>query len=229
MQPSKIISRPFRWQDLGITREDIIHCLGSGDNGLLNILDLEGIEGNYGNIGNAMAGFVVYDNVTLSMETFTLKAGGQDLVIGPLLAPRFSGIEHLALFICNAGYLWEQRAKELFMAGEMLEGYLVDSLGLAVTDKLTSLVQKMITGEMHNTGLSFTNIYSPGYCRWELTEQQKLFNLLPYGFCGVTLSDSCLMSPVKSVSGIIGIGKSVSDEGHQCEICEMQACYLRKN
>jgi hypothetical protein len=46
-----------------------------------------------------------------------------------------------------------------------------------------------------------------------VAEQHKLFSLLPPGICGITLSDSALMHPIKSVSGITGIGKHCKQKG----------------
>jgi len=68
------------------------------------------------------------------------------------------------------------------------------------------------------------DLFSPGYCNWSMAEQQKLFSLLPPGFCGIQLSPSSLMHPIKSVSGIIGIGTSCKQKGYQCEWCNDKDC-----
>jgi len=60
---------------------------------------------------------------------------------------------------------------------------------------------------MRDSGKKITNRYSPGYCGWDVTEQHKLFQLMPENYCGIKLTPSALMDPVKSISGIIGIGK----------------------
>ncbi|MCK7538940.1 MAG: hypothetical protein MZV63_52410 [Marinilabiliales bacterium] len=46
-----------------------------------------------------------------------------------------------------------------------------------------------------------TNRFSPGYCGWDVAEQHKLFSFFKDNFCGITLTESALMNPVKSVSG----------------------------
>ena len=43
--------------------------------------------------------------------------------------------------------------------------------------------------------------YSPGYCGWPTRGQRPLFDALRPEEIGVTLNDSCLMSPIKTVSG----------------------------
>jgi hypothetical protein len=78
------------------------------------------------------------------------------------------------------------------------------------------------------SGMKITNRYSPGYCSWNVSEQKKLFSLLPEGCCGITLSASSLMSPIKSISGIIGMGRSVEFKEYVCEICSMKDCIFRQ-
>ncbi|MEI6755003.1 MAG: vitamin B12 dependent-methionine synthase activation domain-containing protein [Paludibacter sp.] len=51
--------------------------------------------------------------------------------------------------------------------------------------------------------------YSPRHCSWHVREHKQLFSLFPEKPCGVGLNESSLMHPVKSVSGIIGLGKDI--------------------
>ena len=75
-----------------------------------------------------------------------------------------------------------------------------------------------------NQGLETSNFYSPGHRDWNISEQMNLFSLLPDNFCGVTLSKSLLMNPIKSVSGIIGVGKSLKQNRYQCNLCNDMNC-----
>ena len=72
--------------------------------------------------------------------------------------------------------------------------------------------------------------YSPGYCDWPLKDQGKIFDLLSPDVAGVRLSIECLMSPRKSVSGIIGIGPSevVKKHIHACSKCNRIDCSYRR-
>jgi hypothetical protein len=75
--------------------------------------------------------------------------------------------------------------------------------------------------------MKITNRYSPGYCGWDVSDQHKLFSLLPNNFCGIKLTENALMIPIKSVSAVIGIGKNVERKDYQCSICEIEFCYKR--
>ncbi len=72
--------------------------------------------------------------------------------------------------------------------------------------------------------------YSPGYCGMPLTEQTKLFGLFDPENVGVRLSSDCLMRPLKSVSGLIGLGpaEDVKEFGSPCDRCELRGCAMRR-
>ncbi|NSW95142.1 MAG: methionine synthase, partial [Bacteroidales bacterium] len=77
-------------------------------------------------------------------------------------------------------------------------------------------------------GLNITNRFSPGYCGWDVAEQHKLFSLLPGNFCKIRLTESALMDPIKSVSGIIGAGLHVKRRPYTCNFCDMKDCIYRR-
>ncbi len=49
--------------------------------------------------------------------------------------------------------------------------------------------------------------YSPGYCGWHVSGQMALFDYLGPDAVGITLTESFLMHPLKSVSGVIVAGQ----------------------
>jgi hypothetical protein len=81
--------------------------------------------------------------------------------------------------------------------------------------------------EYYSNDLQTTNSYSPGYCGWHVREQKQLFSLLPDNPCGIKLNNSRLMHPVKSVSGIIGLGIGIEQTPYACEICGLKGCFKK--
>jgi hypothetical protein len=135
---------------------------------------------------------------------------------------------YYALFIVTAGPGPENLARSLMSEGNYLEGYIADLVASALVDSAADQVQEQVRKLVHKQGLKITNRYSPGYCSWSVAEQQKLFSLFPAGCCGISLSGSSLMSPVKSISGIVGVGSDVTYREYTCEICSMKDCKYRK-
>jgi cobalamin-dependent methionine synthase I len=93
-------------------------------------------------------------------------------------------------------------------------------------DRLTERVRDQLGGD---EGLTMR--YSPGYCDWPLEEQRILFDLLPENPVGVPLSEDCLMSPKKSISGVLGVGphELVRKWGNACEDCGEHDCLYRRD
>ncbi len=89
--------------------------------------------------------------------------------------------------------------------------------------KVISGIEQTLTGDE-----KISNAYSPGYCGWALTEQRKLFALFDEKPCGITLTESCLMLPVKSISSVLAIGKNVVKAPYGCEICTKTDCYKKR-
>jgi len=133
-----------------------------------------------------------------------------------------------ALFIVSAGPGPENLARSLMSEGKYLEGYIADLVASALVDSAADQIQEQVRNFAQKQGVNITNRYSPGYCSWNVVEQQKLFSLFPEGCCGISLSESSLMSPVKSISGIIGLGPDVKYSDYTCEICPMGDCAFRK-
>ena len=132
-----------------------------------------------------------------------------------------------ALFLCTIGDKMEKWSKQLLIDGDPAKSFIVDSVASTVVETVTDLLHDYIGQRMSENGLSITNRYSPGYCNWPVSEQQLFFSLLPKDFCGVMLNESSLMSPVKSVSGIIGIGKEVKYKEYICDRCGVKDCTHR--
>jgi len=116
----------------------------------------------------------------------------------------------------------------LKLSGDILSEFLADAIGSEIVEATVRYVTAKITDYADEKGYGTTKPYSPGYCQWHVREQQSLFSLLPEHPCGIRLNSSCLMHPIKSVSGIVGIGVDVKTAPYGCEICKLKTCYKRK-
>ena len=119
------------------------------------------------------------------------------------------------------------RSQFYFRNGDPVTGYIIDTIGSEAVERVADILESRLLDVLADDSLKITNRYSPGYCDWSVSEQQKLFSLLPEHFCGINLTDSSLMIPVKSVSGIIGIGSDVTREEYPCRFCSRTDCHKR--
>jgi copper chaperone CopZ len=144
-----------------------------------------------------------------------------------IVAGQLRKAEKAALFVCTIGPGMENRARQLQREGEFVLSYVVNTIASVVVEKAVDFLHDYIGMQMNKSGLKITNRYSPGYCGWPVSEQHLLFSFLPEKFCGVSLTDSALMMPIKSVSGIIGIGSSVKRKEYTCDTCGIKECTYR--
>lgn len=71
--------------------------------------------------------------------------------------------------------------------------------------------------------------FSPGYGDFDISYQKEIFGLLDcHRKIGLTLNESLLMSPSKSVTAIVGIGECEKNEKSGCETCTKTDCEFRK-
>ncbi len=173
-------------------------------------------------------GLVIQDNIMLANERKSIQIKDFEFRIKGRIFKELMGTEKLALFLCTAGSDISTLSKKLMKEKEMLDGYIYDVIGSLAVEKAMDIIQHQFAEKMAGEGYNITNRYSPGYCGWQTEEQFKLFQLLPDNFCNVRLTDSALMNPIKSISGIIGIGKNVHYNEYNCDLCDAVNCIYRK-
>ncbi len=72
--------------------------------------------------------------------------------------------------------------------------------------------------------------FSPGYGDFSLEHQKEIFNLLDcHRKIGLSLNESLLMSPTKSVTAIIGVSDCKAECVNSCNLCNKKDCAYRRN
>lgn len=148
-----------------------------------------------------------------------------DFIPGKQIAPVFAKAEKIALFVATLG----EKAKEIIASKktDILEYYLVDLLASQFAEGMAEYMHERIKEYANESSLGYSNRYSPGYCGWNVNEQIKLFGFFSENQCGIRLTDSCLMDPVKSVSGAVALGKKVKYQEYGCKRCDEKNCLYK--
>ena len=133
--------------------------------------------------------------------------------------------EKLHLFTATIG---ENVTKEInihFDQNEFPIGSFIDSGASLIADNIAGLLEKKLSNNIT------TLAYSPGYCGWHVSGQKKLFRFLNPDKIGITLNDSYLMTPLKSVSGVLVTGPSnihiFNNDYSFCDECTTYSCKSR--
>lgn len=174
------------------------------------------------------AGYTVFHSGEFSLHGSYIICGLEKFNSKKIVTQALGGSDCLYVFVVSIGAEAEKLVKKFMAAADYLRGYCADIIASAYTESCAAWVEKIVRDGAAAAGEECTMRYSPGYCGWDVVEQKKLFSLLPDASCGVQLTESALMLPLKSISGIIGTGKNVIRDGYQCGICGMNDCLRYK-
>jgi hypothetical protein len=174
--------------------------------------------------------FQVFPVVGLSPRSVCLATSGGAVefrgAIGEFLGP----VDAVAIFIATAGPELERLAAERCRRGDALAGMILNAVGSERAEAVEAVVVERLVLLASPRGWGLTLPYSPGYCGMALTEQRKVFDALGGELVGVNLTADCLMKPLKSISGLIGLGprELIQEHGSPCDRCELWNCNMRR-
>ncbi len=148
----------------------------------------------------------------------------------------FPKADHLALFAVTLGSKIGLEIDELFKSDDFALATMLDTVASQAADKAVEIMEVRFLKDLGNLKNLKHDIhvlsYSPGYCGWHVSGQKKLFEYLKPGKIGISLNESFLMSPLKSVTGVLIAG---SREIHLfeanypfCKFCKDPTCLDRR-
>jgi len=171
-------------------------------------------------------GYQLFDRIHFLEGATQIRVDDIDFTTNKIVYHQLKHSEQIAVFVCTAGEGISEWSKRVLSA-DPLNGLIADILGSVVVEAAMEAIHQKLSDEATQAGLKNTNRYSPGYCGWHVSEQHKLFSLLPKDICDIRLTDTSLMLPIKSVSGFIGIGPNVRFNPYTCDLCEATHCVYR--
>ena len=144
-----------------------------------------------------------------------------------LLATHLSGAKQVAIVVCTIGETLEMIAGEL-MNEDLLKGLALDAVGSAAAEALGNAVCAYLENQAEAEGMQSTLPLSPGMEEWPVAEgQPQIFEALAsermkFPEFKTKLLPSYAMTPVKSVSFVMGFGTQVNKQGRTCDFCAMR-------
>lgn len=159
------------------------------------------------------------------------RGEGQNAPDGPVSAI-FPRAEHLALFAITLGERIGTAMGQCFASGDFPLAYMLDAMASVAADQTAELAERRFATTLRERGWTTPDgaalRYSPGYCGWNVSAQKKLFGYLQPATVGLTLTESCVMQPLKSVSGVLIAGPKTihrfSPTYDFCATCEDRTC-----
>lgn len=206
-------------------KREILRYMGAGPD--VDVLD-ELIERAQREVKAAAAPRWIYRQFSLEVEESAVVIGGTRIT-SKSLADHLRGCEEAFLFAITIGPEVDRLIRRYTLT-EMPFVPVLQAVAAAYTEECADEAQREIEQYAAENGLYLRPRYSPGYGDFSLENQRFLFAALEVSKkTGITLTDSCMMVPSKSVSAVIGLSPdpSLCHVG-KCMICDMKNCPFRK-
>lgn len=156
--------------------------------------------------------------------------GDSIILESKVVAGLLSRCEIVAVFALTIGSYLEDLVAHLAKERLVLQATVLDAIGSGAAEQLANQVEEKIRKIAGTRNMVISRRFSPGYCDWKVDQQKMVFGMLEGDTGGVRLTDSLLMVPRKSVSGIIGIGLPGRDieSYNPCTECKKKECPGRR-
>lgn len=139
-----------------------------------------------------------------------------------LLQTRLMGCKRVLIFAATLGLGIDRRILK-YASVSPARALLFQAIG---AERIESLCDTFCQELMETHGKAASR-FSAGYGDFPLTAQARFFELLDCECAiGLTLTDSLLMTPTKSVTAVVGLGGEVEKNG--CLACAKEDCKFRK-
>jgi hypothetical protein len=185
----------------------------------------EGIEGTEERVARAIEESIGIGSGLIEPKgIYTVTAGGS--LPGSRM---FEDLERVAFCICTIGPGVEREVSALTGRGEILRALVLDSVGSVAAEAVAEHIDGEIQALASLEGLKTSCRSSPGYGDWDIREQACIFSLLPGERVGVTLSESFMMIPRKSITFAIHIAEKPARmrSKESCRNCDILDCPYR--
>lgn len=150
-------------------------------------------------------------------------------IAGSDLRNHINGCEKAVLFAATLG-VQADRLIERESKTDMSRAAILQAAAAAMTESYCDEQEAAIAAEAEKENLYLRPRYSPGYGNFAITYQREILAMLD---CpkriGLTMTDSCMLVPTKSVTAVIGLtheksGCTIS----KCMGCSAKDCPFRK-
>lgn len=140
------------------------------------------------------------------LESKVILDKSETLVSGKKLAEVLADCSYCTLFVTTIGPELENRVVQM-EKNDPSGAFYLEHVGNWMAEYMAEAVNNRISQEIIKSGFLPKKRYSAGYGDWPVESQKEILELTGSSRIGVSLSESFLMTPRKSVSALIGWGR----------------------
>jgi hypothetical protein len=154
---------------------------------------------------------------------------GKPYLSGQLIAQHLARAQVLIVMLCTIGSELDENVSSFFKIDPM-SGLALDGVGSAAVEDLAIQACNYFEAQARAEGLNTTMPLNPGMVGWPLDQgQPQIFSLLDSDQIQISLNESCMMMPNKSLSMVLGVGDDVSAIGSPCDYCSLNGVCKYQN
>lgn len=164
--------------------------------------------------------FESYEVEELRHEKLRLRNGSQ--LSGELITQHLGPASTVVAVLCTIGDELENHANEVSSA-DLILGLALDGLGSAAVEILANACCSYFEEQAGSLDQSTSIPLSPGMLGWSVeVGQREIFNHFDSSKVDVSLTESMLMIPKKSLTFVLGMGTGILDLGTSCDYCSLR-------
>ncbi len=166
---------------------------------------------------------VAYQRLAISARTHErVRLEGGQVLSGKTIAKLLAPAKEAVIAVCTIGSRLEAYVSKV-IAEDPPMGLALDGVGSAAIEALAEQACAYFGDQAASDGLEATVPLGPGVEDWPVDPGQKqIFDIVEAQEAGVRLSSTCMMSPQKSLSLVIGLGEQVENNGKVCDYCTLR-------
>jgi len=169
---------------------------------------------------------LIHERLELSSSS---PSNGKSYLSGQLIAHHLARAQMIIVIVCTIGSELDESISSLFKVDPII-AIALDGVGSAAVEMLAIQACNYFEIQAKNDGLNTSMPLNPGMVGWPVEQgQPEIFTLLNSDEIQVSLTESCMMTPNKSLSMVLGVGINMSAVGSSCDYCSLKGVCKYQN
>lgn len=188
------------------------------------------IESSFGELEQCVSRRIIYRIFELSLESDGMLRIGKLEIYSKNLSRNMKGCREAVVLGATLGVGVDMLMKRYSLT-DMARVVVLQACAAAMLEEYLDECQEKIEQELSMEGKYLRPRFSPGYGDFTIEHQGMILKMLDCAkTIGLTMTDSYMLTPVKSVTAVIGIsGDQEPCHRKGCEACEKIDCIYRRN
>lgn len=214
---------------MDIRTREAVRYLGYGRNAV-DDRTLAEIESSFQELEMAAGAKSIYRIFELKMTEPEILEIGNMKIKSKNLAKNMRGCEQAVMFGATLGTGVDLLMKR-YSVTDMAKAVILQACAAAMLEEYCDALQESIAEELEKEELYLRPRFSPGYGDFSIRHQEDILKMLDSAKrIGLAMTDSYMLTPVKSVTAVIGVSNT-KEPCHikGCEECKKTDCVYRRS